>query len=133
MAHLLPSIIKSGIMPGGVYVAPGAREDTGERLTSNLCAYLPTDPRNTAVGRPGVVYDAVIILKRSVLTYLHIMMSHNGVLSTEDTISWRYIDMIYITPRGAGRWVLFDHLLASKTSEGYQEPEGTIPGMTMVR
>eukprot|EP00972_Heterocapsa_arctica_P045322 6690250-Heterocapsa_arctica.AAC.1 len=25
-AHLLPGIIKSGILPGGVYVAPGARE-----------------------------------------------------------------------------------------------------------
>eukprot|EP00972_Heterocapsa_arctica_P043369 6399618-Heterocapsa_arctica.AAC.1 len=64
-AHLLPSIIRSGIMPGGTYVAPSAREGTGERMTSNLCAYLPTDPRNTAVGRPGAVYDAVIILKRS--------------------------------------------------------------------
>eukprot|EP00972_Heterocapsa_arctica_P012447 1828975-Heterocapsa_arctica.AAC.1 len=52
-AHLIPSIIKSGIMPGGVYVAPGARESAGERLTSNLCAYLATDPRNTAVGREG--------------------------------------------------------------------------------
>eukprot|EP00972_Heterocapsa_arctica_P002174 312676-Heterocapsa_arctica.AAC.1 len=59
-------------MPGGTYIPPGAREgtggagareSTGPRLTSNLCAYLPTDPRNTATGRPGKKHDAVIILK----------------------------------------------------------------------
>eukprot|EP00972_Heterocapsa_arctica_P069935 10332154-Heterocapsa_arctica.AAC.1 len=64
-SHLLPAIIKSGILPGGTYVQPNAREGTGARLTSNLCAYLPTDPRNVVVGRPGKHYDAVIILKKS--------------------------------------------------------------------
>eukprot|EP00972_Heterocapsa_arctica_P105422 15534627-Heterocapsa_arctica.AAC.1 len=52
-SRLIASIIKSGILPGGTFVPAGAHEGTGARLTSNLCAYLPTDPRNTAVGRPG--------------------------------------------------------------------------------
>eukprot|EP00972_Heterocapsa_arctica_P095330 14060286-Heterocapsa_arctica.AAC.1 len=42
----LPRIIKYGILPGGIYVAPGAPRGTGDRLTTNLCAFLPTDPRN---------------------------------------------------------------------------------------
>eukprot|EP00972_Heterocapsa_arctica_P078516 11579442-Heterocapsa_arctica.AAC.1 len=60
-------------------------------------------------------------------------MSHNGVLSTEDTIPWGYIDIVYITPRSGERWVLYDHRLTPMTSEGYQEPEGRIPCMTTAR
>eukprot|EP00972_Heterocapsa_arctica_P005088 755641-Heterocapsa_arctica.AAC.1 len=47
-AHLIPGIVKSGILPGGVYVPRGAGYSNGDRLTSNFCAFLPTDPRNTA-------------------------------------------------------------------------------------
>eukprot|EP00972_Heterocapsa_arctica_P059756 8812419-Heterocapsa_arctica.AAC.1 len=47
-AHLIPSIIKSGIRPGGAHVPPGAGNGTGGCMTSNFCAYLPTDPRNFA-------------------------------------------------------------------------------------
>eukprot|EP00972_Heterocapsa_arctica_P023902 3520525-Heterocapsa_arctica.AAC.1 len=74
----LPGIIKYGILPGGSYVDPGAPGGTGDRLTSNLCAFLPTDPQNVVVGRPGAEYDAVIILKKSVLSALQIRMNHNG-------------------------------------------------------
>eukprot|EP00972_Heterocapsa_arctica_P075112 11082798-Heterocapsa_arctica.AAC.1 len=113
-------------MPGGTYIPPGAREgtgwagareSTGPRLTTNLCACTPTDPRNTAVGRPGKKYDAVIILKKSVLSAFKIRMNHNGVLSTEDTIPWRYIDLIYLTPSDGNRWVIYDHRLAPMSSE----------------
>eukprot|EP00972_Heterocapsa_arctica_P082117 12103816-Heterocapsa_arctica.AAC.1 len=73
----LPGIIKFGILPGGHYVDPGAPGGLGDRFISNLCAFLPTDPRNVAVGRPGKEYDAVIILKKSVLSALQISMNHN--------------------------------------------------------
>eukprot|EP00972_Heterocapsa_arctica_P046642 6882883-Heterocapsa_arctica.AAC.1 len=62
-AHLIPSIIKSGIRPGGAHVPPGAGNGTGGRMTSNFCAYLPTDPRNVAVGRQSSEYNAIIMFK----------------------------------------------------------------------
>eukprot|EP00972_Heterocapsa_arctica_P087491 12901693-Heterocapsa_arctica.AAC.1 len=60
------------------------------------------------------------------------MMSHNGVLSTEDTITWGYFDVIYITPREGRRWVLYDHRLAPQSSEGYLDPDGNISGLQMM-
>jgi hypothetical protein len=66
-------------------------------------------------------------LKKSVLSDLSIRLNHNGVLSTEDTITWGYIDIIYITPRQGGRWVLYDHRLAPLISEGYLDPADTMP------
>eukprot|EP00972_Heterocapsa_arctica_P059810 8821648-Heterocapsa_arctica.AAC.1 len=60
-------------------------------------------------------------------------MSHNGVIATQDTITWVYIYIMYIKPRGAERCVLYDHRLEPMVSPGYLDPEGPIPGMSTMR
>eukprot|EP00972_Heterocapsa_arctica_P010813 1585392-Heterocapsa_arctica.AAC.1 len=81
-ADFIPSILNMGIKPGGPYTGNAGR------LTSNFCAFLPTDPRNEVVGRKSSDFNAVIILKPSVITDHAMMMSHNGGIATTETISW---------------------------------------------
>eukprot|EP00972_Heterocapsa_arctica_P052987 7802063-Heterocapsa_arctica.AAC.1 len=100
-AHLIPSILKLGIKPGGPYIPSGHH---GGRLTSNFCAFLPTDPRNKVVGRASSDFNAVIVLKPSVITEHSMMMSHNGVFATTETISWHSIDIVYIKPYDSEPW-----------------------------
>eukprot|EP00972_Heterocapsa_arctica_P087485 12901213-Heterocapsa_arctica.AAC.1 len=59
----IPDIIRWGLRPGGL-PPPSERHKKlspqGDRMTINLCPFLPSDPRNIVVGRVGKTYDAVI-------------------------------------------------------------------------
>eukprot|EP00972_Heterocapsa_arctica_P007279 1060975-Heterocapsa_arctica.AAC.1 len=60
----------------------------GDRLTINMCPFLPSDPRNKVVGRVAKSYDAVIVFKKSLLARTSIRLNHNGIVSSDDAIGW---------------------------------------------
>eukprot|EP00972_Heterocapsa_arctica_P054771 8072678-Heterocapsa_arctica.AAC.1 len=74
-------------MPGGPYIQKGQSQ---QRTASNFCG------RNKAVGRTCSDFNAVIILKPTVINDYKMTMSHNGIIATVDTISSRHIDILYI-------------------------------------
>jgi hypothetical protein len=61
-----------------------------------------------------------------------VRMTHNGVITTTDTIRWEHIDIIYVKPSGGrSTWIWYDHALAEKKVYGCVE-ETMIPSFCRV-
>jgi hypothetical protein len=79
------------------------------------------------VGRKGEIYDAVIIFKKSLLADKNIRLNHNGVVSTEDVVPSKYIDLIYVIPARGGQWILYNSKYIKDDCSGHLSIETAEP------
>ena len=113
--NLLP-IFQYGLQPGkNLNTYRGKRGF--DRGHTNLSAFDPYDPRNSAGGRVGATHDVIIMFSKEQMISDHaLLLSMNGVVATTDVIEPKYFRVIYVVPDGkqGKRFVLYRRDLIGK-------------------
>ena len=135
----LLSIFQYGLQPGKNLREYHIRSGF-DRGHTNLSAYDPFDPRNTAGGRMSSSYDAIIMLAKAQMISDHnLLLSMNGVVVTLDTIAPKYFRVIYVIPGGdiRDKYVLYREDLVGKeikavtnVKNGAEKPQKREPTAT---
>ena len=113
--NLLP-IFQYGLQPGKNLTTYRGKRGF-DRGHTNLSAFDPYDPRNTAGGRMDATYDVIIMLSKAHMISDHALrLSMNGVVATTDVIEPKYFRVIYVVPGGQHRkrFVLYRRDLIGK-------------------